>query len=163
MAEPNGAPPIPHPDPMTVLTRRRWAWYFVPGVLVAATISAWAYIATGEWPMLCGPVLILLIWGAVSFLTPRRGMPTPPLSAMPEFIGMLTAAGVTLAAMVAALVIDYHVTGYQFDEMIRPYQIGYTVLIFGAYMAGLRTLARRADRRWRAKAEADAADQGSSE
>lgn len=72
------------PDPKClILTRKRWAWYFIPTTLVFTVVGivlSWKFQLHRS---LIAPVAPLLLWAFMHFSTPREGMPTPRINAQP--------------------------------------------------------------------------------
>lgn len=72
------------PDPTClVLTRKRWAWYFVPTTVLFAVVGivlSWKFQLHRS---LIAPVAPLLLWAVMHFSTPREGMPTSRINAEP--------------------------------------------------------------------------------
>ena len=73
------------------LTRRRWDWYFVPAILVAAAFGAIANLFLQQPRMLLAPVGPVVIWLALRFMTPRRGLRDIRISSRPDlgFLGFI--------------------------------------------------------------------------
>jgi hypothetical protein len=69
----------PHENEVRI-TRRRWDWYFLPGILLAAAIGVYLWQMFGLSRSLIGPLPLIALWLFVRWGTPKQGMlvPTSP-------------------------------------------------------------------------------------
>jgi hypothetical protein len=78
----------PGPDEV-VLTRRRWDWYFIPLVVLSAIAGYIGFRAFQQPRLLSTPLLPILFWLTLRYMTPRQGMIYLRLSADPEYYRFL--------------------------------------------------------------------------
>lgn len=77
-------------DPDKVaLTRKRWAWYFLPTTILFAIVGIVLSWMLHRPQMLAAPLPILGLWAYLHFSTPQRGLATPRISAEPGRSGFL--------------------------------------------------------------------------
>jgi hypothetical protein len=118
-----------------VLTRRRWGWYFVPGLVAATALAVWAILAAGVFQPLAGPVVIGLLWWLIRRSTPSHGTRHRRMSADPEFFwlmawGVLICTGAVLAHRYAG-----------------PLEGTVLVVLMCVFLVGVFVLIRPVDRR----------------
>jgi hypothetical protein len=77
-------------DPDTVvLTRRRWDWYLVPVILLSAIYGAVAWWQFQQPRMLMAPLIPAFLWLFLRFGTPRKGLASKRIGAVPGQAGFL--------------------------------------------------------------------------
>lgn len=65
------------------VTRKRWAWYFLPTTLLFAILGIVLSMTLGLHRMLSAPLPILALWALLHFSTPRKGLAVTRIHAEP--------------------------------------------------------------------------------
>lgn len=65
------------------VTRKRWAWYFLPATLLFAILGIVLSLTLGLHRLWIAPLPILVLWALLHFSTPRKGLAVTRIPAVP--------------------------------------------------------------------------------
>lgn len=138
---------LPVDESYVILTRRRWAWMFVPVFVVATVLGTVASLATSETRFLIAPAFVAALWWYIRRNTPVSGMRDRRLSACPEIIQLMKWGAFCLVLFLLVNWGDRYANKRSFGS---PYQ-AYHIVLYGPILIIFFTvvfvIARRGDRR----------------
>jgi hypothetical protein len=124
----------------TLITRRRWDWYFLPPAVLAGVVGVVVAWYTNQWQMALLPVAFLPHWLLFRFLTPKSGRIEHTIrTSLASKIAAALLGFLIIALMSLLLLIDVAVIGHGLREPLSWYHwIGFvgilSVMLFGLWV-----------------------------
>ena len=121
-----------------LLTRKTWAAYMLPAVLLAAVVGGVTAWFTGELRFATAPLGLLGVWAMLHFRTPREGRSYPTIHGTPGAPTLLWFCGATLLLTGALTAVDTYLLGHPINEPVELYHAAlflppFVLLFVGAY------------------------------
>lgn len=123
-----------------LLTRKTWAGYMFPAVVLAAVVGGVAAWSTGEIRFTTAPFGVLGFWAILHFTTPREGRSYATIHGTPGAPTLLWFCVATLLLTGALTAVDTYLLGHPIDEPLELYHVAlfsppFVLLFVGAYVS----------------------------
>lgn len=120
------------------LTRKSWARYMLPAVILAAIISGVAIWLTGEYRYTRTPLGLLCVWGVLRVLTPSEGRSCSTVRETPGMLTLVCSCAVSLLLGAILMAVDICVFGKRLGDPLELYHAAlylppFVLLFTGAY------------------------------